>query len=233
MSILAECPICHRKQTVKNKKCKDCGVNLDSLKKQGGKVRYHIAYRANGKQRRESVGSFEDLNGYSLEDARKAEAKRKIQKVENRLLDVQLEAKMSFSKLAEWYLKQKKVKKLKSYDRVELALNNFNAVFGQTIVKDVKQIDLEEFQENRLDQGKAPATIDMEIKYAQAAVTKAFDNDLFGGEVLKAFRRTKKLLKAGSNARKQTVSFEQFLKLFTNAPKHYKAVLILAFNTGM
>ncbi len=29
MAILAECPICHRKQSIKNKKC-SCGVDMDS-----------------------------------------------------------------------------------------------------------------------------------------------------------------------------------------------------------
>ena len=107
---------------------------------------------------------------------------------------VQLEGD-KFNELTDWYLIQTKVKKLASFDRVKLALRNFNDVFGQTIVKNMRSIDLEEYQETRTGQGKAPATVDMEIKYAQAAVTKAFDNDLFSGEVLKAFRKTKKLLK--------------------------------------
>jgi len=39
---LEECPICRRKQSTKNKKCK-CGENLDKFKKQK-KVRYWIDY---------------------------------------------------------------------------------------------------------------------------------------------------------------------------------------------
>jgi hypothetical protein len=41
MAILAECPVCHRKQSVKNKKC-SCGVQLDDAKK-SKKVRYWIS----------------------------------------------------------------------------------------------------------------------------------------------------------------------------------------------
>lgn len=38
MGVLAECPICRRKQSIKNKKCK-CSENLVKSKKQN-KVRY-------------------------------------------------------------------------------------------------------------------------------------------------------------------------------------------------
>ena len=50
MAILAQCPICRRRQSAKNKKCK-CGENLDKAKK-GKKVRYWIDYPLpNGKVR--------------------------------------------------------------------------------------------------------------------------------------------------------------------------------------
>ena len=61
MAILAECPMCHRKQKVSNKLC-HCGAELDKIKKNNAnpkaklKVLYWISYRLpGGKQRRESV----------------------------------------------------------------------------------------------------------------------------------------------------------------------------------
>lgn len=79
MAILAECPTCRRKQATKNKVCK-CGESLDKAKK-SRKVRYWITYRLpGGKQRKEAVASFADLNPYSIEDARTAEAKRRVHK---------------------------------------------------------------------------------------------------------------------------------------------------------
>ena len=75
MAILAECPICRSKQKLTNKNCK-CGEDLAKAKR-SKRVKYHISYRLpNGKQRREVVG-------YSIEDARAAEGKRKAQKKEN------------------------------------------------------------------------------------------------------------------------------------------------------
>jgi len=46
MAILAECPVCRRKQAISNKLCK-CGANLDAEKKRK-KVFYHIVYRVEG-----------------------------------------------------------------------------------------------------------------------------------------------------------------------------------------
>jgi hypothetical protein len=68
MAILAECPICHNKQAVKNKVCK-CGQNMDTAKR-SKKVKFWIQYRVNGKQRKEYVG-------FSIEEAKDADGKRR------------------------------------------------------------------------------------------------------------------------------------------------------------
>lgn len=216
MAILAECPLCRQKQSNKNKRC-TCGQDLDKAKR-SQRVRYWISYRLpGGKQRREPVS-------FSLEEARDAEGKRRSQKRENRIFDMLPESKITFNELTKWYLKQTAVKKLASYDRVKLALKNFNDVFGDFQVNEIKQVDLEEYQQRRKKQGRADATIDMEIKYAQTAVTKAFDNDMLDGRCLKPFRKTKRLLEKGANVRKVKISTKQYLKLLKSAPAHYRAV---------
>jgi len=100
MAILAECPVCHNKQSTRNKVCSGkngCGTDLDKAKR-SKKVKYWIMYRLpNGKQRKEAVSSFEGLNPYSIEDARGAEAKRTVQKRERRIFDMLPEANMAFS----------------------------------------------------------------------------------------------------------------------------------------
>ena len=102
MAILAECPACHKKQKAKNKFCK-CGEDLDKAKK-SKRVRYWINFRMpDGSQCRQAVGSFEGLDPYSIEDARDAESKRKVQKRENRIFDIKAETKMTFSELTKWY----------------------------------------------------------------------------------------------------------------------------------
>ncbi len=233
MAVLAECPRCHTKQSTRNKQCK-CGAGLDKLKR-NKKIKYWVSYRMpDGKQRRESLATIENVNPYSIEDAKAIMAKRKVQKKERRVLDMLPESDMTFQELADWYLGLPKVKNLKSFDRVDLALDNFNSVFGSWQVNDIKQIDLEGYQDKRSETDKrAPATIDMEIKYAQTAVTKAFDNDKTDGRALKAFRKTARLLKKGSNERDTTISIEQYIKLIQESSSHLKATLAIAFNTGM
>ncbi len=225
MSVLAECPICRRKQSAKNKKCK-CGEDLDRAKR-GQRVKYWISFRLpGGKQRREPVS-------FSIEEARDADGKRRSQKREGRIFDMLPESKMTFNELAKWYLDLKSVKKLASNDRITFAINNFNKVLGNRRLNSIKQTDIEDYQDEREGQGVAPGTIDLEVNKVKTMVTKAFDNDLIDGRILKPFRMTKRKLQRGENARKRLITITEYLKLIDEAKPHFKAVLTVAFNTGM
>lgn len=226
MAILAECPRCHKRQAVKNRIC-SCGDDLVKEKRLQ-KVRYWVVNRLpNGKQRWEPVG-------LSIEEARAAEGKRRAQKVENPgILEKVPAERMTFAELADWYLDLSPVKKLSSYNRIRQGIANFNRAFGTRIVSTLKPLDLEDYQEKREEEGRAPATIDMEISLVKTMVAKAFDNDLVDGRTVKAFRVVKRKLKKAGNARKRTITVEEYLKLVDVAPDHLKAFLTVAFNTGM
>jgi integrase len=232
MAILAECPRCHKKQTVKNRVC-DCGADMVK-EKRSKKVRYWVVYRlADGRQRKEVV-KLPDGSPGGIEEAKAAEGKRRAQKVENPTILERVPAeRMTFQELTDWYLNLAAVKKLASFPRVKIAMANFNNAFGERIVSTLKPLDLEEYQEKREGEGRAPATIDMEVVIAKTMITKAFDNDLCDGRTVKAFRVVKRKMKKAANARKRTLSIEEFLKLVDVAPDHLKAFLTLAFNTGM
>jgi len=224
MSILLECPFCQKKQSLKNKIC-TCSENLDKAKR-SRKVKYWIDYRLpGGKHERK-------LSGSSIETAKAEEGKIRSMKAENRILDI-LQKDKTFNELAKWYLDLSSVRKLASYRRVKIAINNFNKDFGDKATSTTKPIDLEEYQIKREKQGLAPATIDAEIAIMKTAITKAFDNDLLDGRSLKAFRKIKRMLKRGSNARKTIITIEEYLKLLENSPLHFKPILITAYNTGM
>lgn len=226
MAILAECPYCHEKQAVKNKECRTCGQSMDKAKK-SQRVRYYIVYRLpDGKQRKEYVG-------LSIEEARDAEGKRRGQKREGRIFDMLPESKMTFRQLAEWYLKLKSVEKLATFSRVKQILATFNGVFGDRIINTIKPVQLEDYQDQRETKGLAPATIDMEISIVKTMITKAFDNDMVDGRIVKVFRKVKRKLKKAANARKQTLTVNEYLSLCKEAPSHLKAILTTAFNTGM
>ena len=105
MAILAECPRCHKRQAVKNRIC-SCGDDLVKEKRLQ-KVRYWVVNRLpNAKQRWEPAG-------FSIEEARAAEGKRRAQKVENPgILEKVPAERMTFAELIDWYLKLKSVQKL-------------------------------------------------------------------------------------------------------------------------
>ena len=118
MSILAECPYCHKKQSVRNKVC-GCGADLDQLKR-SKKVKYWINYRLpNGKQIRQLVGT-------SIQEAKDADGKRKVQKREGRIFDMVPDAKITFLDLTEWYLKLERTMALSSFKSVKVYLGKFN-----------------------------------------------------------------------------------------------------------
>src|SRR5664280_842470 len=155
MAILAECPVCHKKQNASNRLC-SCGEDLLKAKK-AKKVHFWINYRLpGGRQKRESVG-------YSIEEARDAEGKRRSQKRENRIFDIKPEAKMSFNELTKWYLDLERVKMLARYSILKINLNSFNQVFGDTIVNQLKPADLENYQAKRKAQGQADSYVDQQI----------------------------------------------------------------------
>ena len=157
MAILAECPFCHRRQTVKSKKClsrngNGCGADLEKAKR-AGKVHYWIAYRLPGGKQK-----FEKLTGEnatSIEYARDADAKRKVQNRENRIFDIKPESKMTFQELADWYLDLEKVKSMSYFPTLKIYLKKFSSEFGSTIVNQIKAAELENLQAKRKTEGKS------------------------------------------------------------------------------
>jgi integrase len=226
MSVLTQCPVCRTRQAIKKKSCKKCGENLDSAKK-GKRVTYWISYRLpNGKQKQEPVGG-------SIDEARAADGKKKALKREGKLFDILEETKMNFKDLSKWYRNLEIVKAQKAFWRSEISLRHFNAVHGDMIVAKIKPVDLENYQAKRKAKGKADNTVDSELGTIRAMVNKAFDNDMVSGETLKAFKRTKKLLKRNANARTRILSHDEFEALCENAALHLKHAVIIAYHTGM
>ena len=172
--------------------------------------------------------------GFAIEEARAAEGKRKAQKYENPgILEKVPAERMTFSELIDWYLTLKSVQKLASFKRVKCVLGSFAKTFGNRIVSSLKPLDLENYQEKRLELGRAPATVDMEISLAKTMVTKAFDNDLVDGRTVKAFRVIKRKLRKAANARRRILGVEEYPRLLDISPSPLRSILIMGVNTGM
>ena len=175
---MAECPVCHKKHSIKNKKC-TCGIDLDK-EKRNKKVKFHIVYRVNGKQKWELVGN-------SIEEARDADGKRRSQKRENRIFDIKPDAKMPFHELSDWYLEIESVKSMAYYETLKFNLNSFNKELGEYIVNQIKPVDLQNYQAKRKSAEYSDSYIDQELGAAKTVINKAFENNLFSGDTVKAF----------------------------------------------
>ena len=233
MSILAECPACRNKQSVKNKKCK-CGEDLDKAKK-SKRVKYWITYRSHKGQHKKYVGKYKEFNGYSIEDARTAHRKIKTLKSENRLMDTKPVIKTTFNELTKWYLNLEKVKDLASYDIIKINLNKFNSVFGDMIISHIIPADLENYQAKRKKE-KAPGTVDHEIGKAKTMIIKAYDNKMVSDDTLNTFRKIKKLVKrkkGSPDIRDRILSREEFESLIKHSKTHLVPIIATAYYTGM
>ena len=226
MGVLAQCPVCKSRQSVKKKICNKCGEDLDKAKK-AKRVTYWISYRLpNGRQKQEAVGD-------SIDDARAADGKKKSQKKESKLFDIREDAKMTFKEFSEWYLNLSSVKKLKSSWRIEISLRHFNAVYGETIVSRIKSSDFEDYQAKRKAEGKADHTIDHEIGAVKGMIAKAFDNGMVSMETLTTFKKPKKLLKRNSNVRDRILKSDEYEVLCSVSPSHLRDAITIGYHTGM
>jgi integrase len=224
MSILIECPICHKKHATKNKRCK-CGENLDKAKR-NERVKYWIAYRIGKKQRREYAGM-------SMEDARDAEGKRRAQKREGRIFEMLPDSRITFSELTKWYSERESTKALASCSIIEMKLNKFNRHFGDRQVYSVTSADLKDFQAKLKKEGLAPATVDQDLGKVKAMIYAAFENGKVGADVFRAFKSIKKTLVKGSDVRTRIISADEYKALMAAAPDHLKGVLAMGYHTGM
>jgi len=239
MAIVAECPVCHRKQSVKAKAC-PCGANLDNEKK-NKKVRYHIIYRRDGKQVWRSLSTFKDVDPCSVEDARTVEGQFRTCRKEKRLevFDIKPGTDMTFNALSEWYLALESVKEKKSYDIIAFNLASFNQEFGHHLLSTIKPTDLESYQVRRRKEGYADSYIDQQIGRARTAVEKAFGDELIDGEAVRTFDRVKKLVKRNqltkkaSNARERILTQDEYQTLMLFLPEHIKLAFAMALYTGM
>jgi integrase len=224
MAILAECPICKTRQAVSHKVCK-CGEKLDKAKR-SGRVRYWIDYGLpGGKVRREFVG-------YSIDDARAADGKRKGQKKEGRIFDILPDSKKTFTQLAAWYLGLDKIKALAFYKGMRRHMDIFNAEYGGLSVGDLRLEHLQSFQ-IKASRDYSASYVDQTVDTIKAAVTLALDNDKIGGDMLKPFRKLRGLLRKGANRRTRVLTWAEYQGLYGNLKSHLKPIVAAGWWSGM
>ena len=91
----------------------------------------------------------------------------------------------------------------------------------------------ENYQIRRLNEGKAPATVDHDIKKMKTAVIKAFDDGKIGGDVLRVFKLVKPTLKKGSDVRDRILTKDEYAAIMDHLPRHSKPIFAMGYWTGM
>ena len=130
MAVMQQCPICRRKQSLRNKRCA-CGEDLDQAKRSKRAtywiVNVRLVRNPDGstikKQRWEKIGE-------SIDEAKSADGKRRAQKRERRIFEIIPDASMTFRTLAEWYLSLDAVKAKAYYPILVINLATFNKYCG-------------------------------------------------------------------------------------------------------
>jgi len=225
MSILAQCPICKKKISPKNKIC-PCGQDMDKAKK-NGRVIYYISYRLpGGEQRREKIGT-------SYKDAVASDGKRCSQITEGKVLEITKDKNITFTQLAKWFEEQPTIQKKKYYKVLMIHIRTFCTIYGDRTIYSINVLDLKNYQIMRKEKGLSDSYIDQEIGAARNMLNVAWEGDKISVEALTPFMRVKKLLKPNGNARDIIISFEDLNRIVTALPKHARDIVQTAFHTGM
>jgi len=201
-----------------------------------------IQYRLpSGKQKKESVGKFSDLDGFDLNDAKKLKAKRETMINEGReeeLFAKKKEVAWTFSQATDWWLNLPTTKARSDHSRLTFAANKFNQVFGDRFIKGVKLSKLKNYQTQRRQEGQADATTDHETHSAAKAAVKAlWDDNEISLATWRTWENFKKLIR-GKKAKKKyartrVLEVEEYCRLTPHLPQHLKDLVEVALFTGM
>lgn len=234
MAVMAECPFCHRKQKVKNKKCvnKNCQMDL-AKERRNYNVRYWIVYRLTKKQIWELVAPNPETGKSSIEDANASEGKRRGQRREGKLktiLDIKPKVIMTFQELSDQYLAQPFAQN-KGYV-FRLSLRRFNEYFGNKIVDQIKDSDLRNYQAKREQEDYARSTIAQQIDSGKGVIRQAYRDKKIDQDTYQTFLGFTGLHKRNGKVKEITVSNDQFNAIYENIKDRSKNPFKILYRTG-
>ncbi len=230
MGLLAECPKCKKRLSLKKKTC-SCGYNIG---KAAGK-NYWIEYYLNGKRKRERIGRSKTAAENRIREVQTAKA-------EDRHIEKDPTVTMTFGELALWYLQLPEVLAKKSYRRDTEMIRHLKRLLGEeTKIAAITTGRVEGYQQKRLSEpsirkdkatGKhkltAPATVNKEVITLKTMFNRAIRH---GRLTVNPAQPVKKV--AENNVRMRILSQQEADKLFACCPNHIRPIVITAFYTGM
>jgi len=180
---------------------------------------WFIDYYANGKRKREKIGTSKALAETVLK-------KRKVEIAEGKFLDIKKEQKIKFEEFSKEYLElHSKLKK--SYDTDCKIVGSLKKFFSGKYLYEITSLDVEKFKSARAKE-VSPATVNRALAVLKSMFNKAMLWDKAERNPFKGVKLFKE-----NNQRLRFLEREEINKLIGNASAHLKPILIVALNTGM
>lgn len=173
---------------------------------------------------------FESSGSTKFRDAETLLIKRKNDIKEGKQPEIKKIANHIFNGLVAEYVKwaerQKSFKKSKIY-----LIGQLSEIYGNVPLRRFTSMMLEQFQTDKLNMGRKPATVNRLIATLSHMFTKAVEWDMVEEEILKRIRKVKLLPE--NNRRLRYLSTEECQRLIDSCDNHLKPIVITALNTGM
>jgi len=243
MALLQECPRCKEKLSLKLKteinngekvkrvsrereECPHCGFKL---RKACGKA-YWIEYYLNGKRKRERIGPSKKAAEQRLREVLK-------QRTEERHIDKDPAAKLTFGELSKWYLELPEVKAKDSYLRDGHFISHLKRLLGEgTKIKDITPGLMEGYQQQRLAEpsrchpGKnvTPCEVNKEVTCLKVIFNRSVRHGKLKQNPISEVKRLPE-----NNIRQRILSQDEFKALLNACDDHLKPIIEMAYWMGM
>ncbi len=227
LGLLVQCPNCKLKQSEKNETCGGegkTGCNF-KFKKGDGKI-YWIEFYADGKRKRERIGTSRKPPETTLH-------KRKVAISEGRKLDIVKHKKVMLKELKEDYLDYSR-QNTRSWERDVTSLKHILNYFGNINVKDLTPRKIERYMDHRLSQVNKkenklePATVNREVACLKHMLSRALRDGKIDHNPA-----TQAKLKPENNVRDRVLTREEFVKLRDCCREYLKPGVTMAYYTAM
>jgi len=180
---------------------------------------WYIDYYANGRRKREKIGTSKSLAETVLK-------KRKVQVAEGKFLDIKKEQKVKFEDFAHEYLELHSKHK-KSFHTDRKIIDLLKKFFTGKYLYEISSLDVERFKSKRAKE-VSPATVNR----ALAVLKSMFNRAIVWGKAESNPCKAIKLFRE-NNQRLRFLEREEIDKLLAQCSEHLKPIVIVALHTGM
>ena len=180
---------------------------------------FFIDYYANGRRKREKVGSSKKLAELVLK-------KRKVELAEGKFLDIDRAEKVKFDDFTYQYLEiHSKSNRAYSTDCKNASV--LRRYFGDKYLYEITVMDVQRFKSQRA-QDVSVATTNRGLALLKSMLNRAIE----WGKIKENPVRKVRLFKE-NNKRLRFLEAEEMVKLLSNCSEHLRPIVVVALNTGM